>query len=95
MQNIINFNELNANQNRIALRMLLRTSESVKIRQATGSGSGDTADDLADLYSAACSIQKSLNRLIESTIAFRENCTGSMCEADQRAAAEISKGADT
>lgn len=95
MQNMIHFNELNANQNLIALRMLLRTSETVKIRQAEGSGSGDTADDLARLCSAAGALQKSLNRLIESTIAFLENCTGSMCEADQSAAAEISKGADT
>ncbi len=95
MQNLINFNELNANQNLINLRMLLRTGESVTIRQAAGSGSGDTADDLAELYGAACEIQKSLNRLIESTIAFLENCSGSMREADENAAAEIAKGAGT
>lgn len=72
MQNTVNFNGLNANQALITLGMLLRSSESVRIRQAEGSGSGDTAEDLAKLFSASGAIQKSLNQLIGSTIAFLE-----------------------
>ncbi|MCC8029211.1 MAG: hypothetical protein LIO75_05380 [Lachnospiraceae bacterium] len=90
MQSRINFNEVSAEQSLIALRMLLKTSEAVRIGQASGNGSGDTADDLAALYGTACAIRDSLNRLIESTILFVENCAGQMRKADRDAAAELS-----
>lgn len=90
MQKRINFYVPGADQNLIALRVLLKANEAVRICQVTGKGSGDTADDFEALYHMACEIQKSLSRLIGSTIFFLENCSGQIQEADQSTVVEIS-----
>lgn len=87
----IKFGKLNSQRVLMELKVLKAMNESITIKQASGSGSGDVVDSLMELSDIVNNIHGSITLLLDGTIEFLTNYSAQMQEADNAAAKSLVK----
>ena len=90
----IKYTQIGAEKAKLQLVLLRGLNATIKVRRSEGKGSGDISNDLDTLSGAVDDIQKSLDALIQSTLAFLTNYSQQINAADAAGAHSFAEGGE-
>lgn len=88
----IKYTQIGAEKAKLQLVLLRGLNAAIKVRRSEGKGRGDISNDLDTLSGAVDDIQKSLDALIQSTLAFLTNYSQQINAADAAGAHSFAEG---
>ena len=90
----IKYTQIGAEKAKLQLVLLRGLNAAIKVRRSEGKGRGDISNDLDTLSGAVDDIQKSLDALIQSTLAFLTNYSQQINAADTAGAHSFAEGGE-